>query len=360
MSDRDSASIIGEFRSALNDALKIAAPDSLLEIERVSREIGPGSEKKGQPILELNDSTIHDNLKGQGPRLSKWTLVFSLITVLRFIAERKGVDPDRVGTIEEWKIRHEAAVAELENVTAKQAQKAATSATPGLLVAAAGSVIAGQGSSAPEKLATAEAGGEGVGWWRAFSDAVPEWFESYLDLESAANLIRVYATRFVPELLQTPEYAYAAIAADLRECPDELIRRRVELRVRRQQLLRGPNPPTVWVLLDQAVLWHHVGSEEVMHAQFRHLIEASRSRRVNVQVVPSLNGGHAVGSPMTLLRFPEESRRDVVYLQQSDYGIYLDSPADGAHFNAAFGRLACNARSQKSSRAILRWLLEGK
>ncbi|HEU4346408.1 MAG TPA: Scr1 family TA system antitoxin-like transcriptional regulator, partial [Actinoplanes sp.] len=50
------------------------------------------------------------------------------------------------------------------------------------------------------------------GWWQEYGDAVGTWFQNYLDLEGAAELIRTYEVQFVPGLLQTEAYARAVIA----------------------------------------------------------------------------------------------------------------------------------------------------
>src|SRR6266498_4065266 len=47
------------------------------------------------------------------------------------------------------------------------------------------------------------------GWWHRYGDVLPSWFQSYLGLEAAAELIRDYEVQFVPGLLQTGDYARA-------------------------------------------------------------------------------------------------------------------------------------------------------
>lgn len=47
------------------------------------------------------------------------------------------------------------------------------------------------------------------GWWTEYGQAVPQWFDSYVGLEAAADSIRVYENELVHGLLQTPEYARA-------------------------------------------------------------------------------------------------------------------------------------------------------
>ena len=81
------------------------------------------------------------------------------------------------------------------------------------------------------------------GWWRAYGDAFPSWFEQHLGLEEAASLIRTYEVQFIPGLLQTPEYAEAVIRLGHPITSPDAIARRVELRMTRQELLSRPRPP---------------------------------------------------------------------------------------------------------------------
>src|SRR5919197_6275591 len=49
------------------------------------------------------------------------------------------------------------------------------------------------------------------GWWQQFGDVLPQWFRAYVDLESAATIIRAYEGQLVPGLLQTEDYIRAVI-----------------------------------------------------------------------------------------------------------------------------------------------------
>src|SRR6266542_125758 len=46
-------------------------------------------------------------------------------------------------------------------------------------------------------------------WWSRYSDLLPPWVRAYIDLESAASLIRTYQDQLVPGLLQTEDYRRA-------------------------------------------------------------------------------------------------------------------------------------------------------
>jgi Domain of unknown function (DUF5753)/Helix-turn-helix domain len=51
------------------------------------------------------------------------------------------------------------------------------------------------------------------GWWRQYTDVLPEAYRDYLILEAVASKVMVYESRRVPELLQTAQYASAVAAA---------------------------------------------------------------------------------------------------------------------------------------------------
>jgi transcriptional regulator with XRE-family HTH domain len=57
------------------------------------------------------------------------------------------------------------------------------------------------------------------GWWHHYGDLLPQWFRAYVDLESAAALIRTYEGQFVPGLLQTEDYMRAVVSGGHLEDP---------------------------------------------------------------------------------------------------------------------------------------------
>jgi hypothetical protein len=87
------------------------------------------------------------------------------------------------------------------------------------------------------------------GWWFQYSDLLPHWFRAYVDLESAAAVIRIYEGQLVPGLLQTEEYTRAVIhGAQLDESAEE-VERRVALRMARQGLLERAHAPRLWAVV---------------------------------------------------------------------------------------------------------------
>ncbi|NUS02603.1 MAG: helix-turn-helix domain-containing protein [Nonomuraea sp.] len=197
------------------------------------------------------------------------------------------------------------------------------------------------------------------GWWRAYGDAFPSWFEQHLGLEEAASLIRTYEVQFVPGLLQTPEYAEAVIRLGHPITSPDSIARRVELRMTRQELLSRPDAPKLWVVVDEAALRRPLGGAEVMRAQLEHLIEAASWPNVTLQVLPFHVGGHAAaGGPITVLRFPVPDLPDVVYLEQLSSALYLDKPEEVDHYLAVMDRLSLVASPAVDSVPFLEQVLK--
>jgi hypothetical protein len=193
------------------------------------------------------------------------------------------------------------------------------------------------------------------GWWQSYSDLLPSWLQYYLDLETAATLIRTYEVQFVPGLLQTDRYARAVIMLGHGEAEDEEIDRRVGLRIARQQVLTRPNPPQLWAVLDEAVLRRPIGGPAVMREQLKALQEANSLPNVRLQVVPFKAGGHAAaGGAFAILRFPDQDLPDVVYIEHLTSALYLDKREDVDRYAAAIGRLAIEAAPVTRTHEILR------
>ncbi len=191
------------------------------------------------------------------------------------------------------------------------------------------------------------------GWWQGYSDMLAGWFEEYLGLEEAAVQIRTYEAQFVPGLLQTEDYARAVILLEYSN-PKE-ISRRVSLRIARQAILSGPNPTSLWAVLDEAVLRRPLGGPRAMRAQLQHLIEMSEQPNVTIQIVPFAAGGHAAaGGSFSVLHFAEDDLPDMVYLEQLASAQYLDKQDIVRTYLEVLDRLHDQAATPEDSLKTLR------
>jgi len=192
------------------------------------------------------------------------------------------------------------------------------------------------------------------GWWSKYGDIMADWFEAYLGLEMAASVIRTFELQFVHGLFQTEDYARAVTLLGHTAARAEEIDRRVHVRLKRQDLLSGAEPPQVWSVIDEGALRRPVGGTAVMQAQLKRLIEVAQLRHVTVQVVPFSRGGHAAaGGSFTVLRFGEPEVPDVVYIEQLTSALYLDKREDVDHYLEVMNNLSAEALTPAQSMRFL-------
>jgi hypothetical protein len=167
------------------------------------------------------------------------------------------------------------------------------------------------------------------GWWHHYGDVLPQWFRAYVDLESAAVLIRTYEGQFVPGLLQTEDYMRAVVGGGhLEDLPEEA-EHRVQLRLGRQALLERADAPRLWAVVDEAALRRPVGGRQVMRGQLERLIEATKLPNVTLQVLPFGTGAHpAMVGAFSVLRFADQELPDVVYVEHLTSALYLSKQED--------------------------------
>jgi transcriptional regulator with XRE-family HTH domain len=192
------------------------------------------------------------------------------------------------------------------------------------------------------------------GWWQQHGHLLPSWFEMYLGLEQAANVIRTYQVQFVPGLLQCEEYARGVILVGHQADEGGEIDRRVQLRMTRQKVLTEPGAPQFWAVIDEAALRRPFGAAHVMRAQLEHLIEMTHLPNVTVQVLPFRLGSHAaVGGAFTVLRFAESDLPDIVYLEQLNSAVYLDKRSEVEDYLAVMERVSVQAETPMRSKDTL-------
>ncbi|MER6561208.1 helix-turn-helix transcriptional regulator [Streptomyces sp. NPDC001027] len=193
------------------------------------------------------------------------------------------------------------------------------------------------------------------GWWQRYDKRLmPEWFDRLVGLQEAATAIRTFEIQYVPGLFQTPAYARAVVERGLPSATSREVERRVELRTRRTELLRRPDAPQVWAILDESVLLRVLGSREVMREQLAHLVALAALPHVTVQVVPlDVTHASAPAIPVTYLRFPGIDLPDVVYLEQIRSATFLEDRDETEEYRVALDRLADEALNPRESVALL-------
>jgi transcriptional regulator with XRE-family HTH domain len=198
------------------------------------------------------------------------------------------------------------------------------------------------------------------GWWHAYGDAIPDWFELYVGLESAASRIRRFDESLIPGLLQTRDYARAVYQHRAEVTEDER-ERLVEVRLQRQSLLtrRLPPAPRMEVVLSEAALLRTVGSPATMGEQLRHLLRVDGRPNVCIRVLPLSSGLHrgVEAGTFVMLEFPPGNRATpeppIIYCESWTGALYLDREEEFAAYEQVWASLDALALDEGQSRHLI-------
>ncbi|MGI5378203.1 helix-turn-helix domain-containing protein [Streptomyces sp. CA-251387] len=194
------------------------------------------------------------------------------------------------------------------------------------------------------------------GWWQRYDKRLmPEWFDRLVGLQEAATAIRTFELQYIPGLLQTEAYTRAVVERGLPAAPAREVQRRVELRMRRRELLHRPDPPRLWAIVDESVLLRVLGSREVMREQLEYLEETAQLPHVTVQIVPlDVTNASAPAIPVTYLRFGGVDLPDIVYLEHIKSAAFLEDQDETEEYRIALDRLGDEALNPRESLERLR------
>lgn len=179
--------------------------------------------------------------------------------------------------------------------------------------------------------------------------STPRWFEHYLELEAEATLINVWSVNVVPGLFQTEDYARAVMHAGRPGEPKDAIELDITERIRRQRILDGPAPPSVWAVLHEAAVKQPIGNVETSRTQLGHLLDLARRPNITIQVLAFAAGEHAgVGGPFTVLDFQDQP--PVAFAEgHGGSGRLIDQKDELQAVLSAYDRLRAAALSPEAS-----------
>ncbi|MCX4624151.1 helix-turn-helix domain-containing protein [Streptomyces albogriseolus] len=198
------------------------------------------------------------------------------------------------------------------------------------------------------------------GWWQRYDKRLmPEWFDRLVGLQEAAATIRTFEIQYVPGLLQTADYTRAVVERGLPNAPASEVQRRVELRMRRAQLLLREDAPQLWAVIDESVLLRVLGDRAVMRDQLDHLAKMAARPNVTLQIVPlNVSNASAPAIPVTYLRFGGLDLPDVVYLEHIRSANFLEDRDETEEYRIVLDRLADEALTPRESVEMLRGTIE--
>lgn len=198
-------------------------------------------------------------------------------------------------------------------------------------------------------------------WWYAYRDNYSPSFQSYLDLEAGAAVLKFHQPALVPGLLQTTDYARAAVFATADEAQAaERVEMEIEVRQYRQHaIFDQPDPPQIMVVLDEAVLRRPLGGRATMRQQLRHLQQVQERPHVALRIL-SFNADVVGGNfgQFVILEF-ENDESPAVYLEALESADKLRSEHRVSDpYVQLFDRLRGAALDEDASMAFIRKLAD--
>jgi transcriptional regulator with XRE-family HTH domain len=194
------------------------------------------------------------------------------------------------------------------------------------------------------------------GWWAPWKDVIPTWAVAYVGLESEAAEMDEFQPLLVPGLLQTAGYAEALFRATMPRESDDLIKRRVEFRMLRQQ---RDEHFRLSVVVGEAALLVPVGGSAVMQHQLHRLIEVANEGRYNIQVLPAAAREHgSMGSGFIMLRFADPVDPPMVYIETRAGSIHVEEEDEAQQYAALYEHLSSVALSVRDSVRMIQEIAE--
>jgi hypothetical protein len=132
------------------------------------------------------------------------------------------------------------------------------------------------------------------------------------------------------------------------------VRRRLRLRMRRQELLTAESPTQLWLVVPQQVLEAPVGGPGVMRGQLAHLLDVAKLPNVELQVIPrNVVPYSALHGAFTIMSFPVPNDAGLVYVETRVRGLFFEEPNELREYAQVMNHLRVQASPpEESSRLI--------
>jgi transcriptional regulator with XRE-family HTH domain len=144
------------------------------------------------------------------------------------------------------------------------------------------------------------------GWWRKYNLKDPR----YVRMEDEASIVYEVQMGYLPELLQTEEYARKTFA--MTPSSTRTINSEVGVRMRRQDRLTADRPLHLHTIVHEPVL-----SQEVDRAQLTHLLKHAQLPNVTLQVLPQTGLHEGLRGALALLSFDDAKEPDIAFSRTS-------------------------------------------
>ena len=201
------------------------------------------------------------------------------------------------------------------------------------------------------------------GWWEGYSDVSSAEYREFIGLEAEASSIAVWHVEVVTGLLQTERYARALMTeySQVEPIAPAIIERRVELRMRRKDVLTQALPLDLLIVLDESVLMRQYGDRSVMYEQLQSLAAEAGRPNITLRVLP-LRALHPVSAEsFVIFSFgPKDNAilHDVVATEGLKASFYIEDQQETYLHLLVFNTLLEAALDADASRDLILQIAE--
>ncbi|MFG1707888.1 Scr1 family TA system antitoxin-like transcriptional regulator [Nonomuraea sp. M3C6] len=192
-------------------------------------------------------------------------------------------------------------------------------------------------------------------WYDAQS--VPVWLATTYALEQRATVIRTYHNQFVPPLLQTEEYARAAVTvAGPATLGQSTVEEALALVLARQEAVARDSGIVVWAVIDESVLMRSIVGQHVQLRQLDMLIEHAKRPNISLHVVPMDDPAYVPRTgPFTLWRFAEAFEPDIACAHGIESEELVTDTAAVEAYHQAFTKLSVTTTTREETFEVLNY-----
>ncbi|MFJ1604026.1 Scr1 family TA system antitoxin-like transcriptional regulator [Streptomyces sp. NPDC088253] len=178
------------------------------------------------------------------------------------------------------------------------------------------------------------------------------WFRQWARLETIAIALYTYECRMLPGLLQTEAYVRAMSADQLPPLDDGQIEERWAARTERQRLLRERPNTAFGFILEEHLFLRRTGGVEVTRELIDHILEISKLRNVDIQVMPLAQTSHSgLQGPIRLSETPEN--RWFAYNEGQESGQLISDSKVVSILQRRYARMRSQALTIQDSVSLL-------
>ncbi|MCW2931287.1 MAG: hypothetical protein JWM19_2249 [Actinomycetia bacterium] len=166
--------------------------------------------------------------------------------------------------------------------------------------------------------------------------------------EAEAVRVSVWTTTMLHALMQTEPYMRALFHIGLPFATDGEIDKLVSGRLDRQRAIARDNPPLVWTVIDESILYRAYGGTEVIAEQLSHIEELAAKPNIVVQVMPFTSASHpGFEGSLGIVEFSD--KLPIWYSDAWSAGKLSDDQSEVPDYMRYFSRISAAALSPADS-----------